>query len=1275
MRFFANGPSIPDELLVARDEGRVIFFCGAGVSRARAGLPDFFGLAQKVIEALGVSSDSPARKIVEESRQIESKIGLNGLISADRVFGLLEREFVIRDIQAAVANALKPNSVVDISAHRIMLDLAKLPDGRVRLVTTNFDRLFESCDSSLRSWRPPHLPAPQHYEDFEGIIHVHGCVDRNYFGADGDGFILSSSEFGRAYLSEGWATQFIRSILDRYIVVFVGYTADDPPVQYLLEALNRGVESRAGLYAFQSGSESEAQSKWLHKGVQPLAYDETENHKVLWDTLAAWAIRARDPDGWYENTIELSRRGPEVLLPHERGQIAHVVSTLEGVKKFAAANEPPPADWLCVLDPVIRYAKPVYLWDINGKGPYFDPFAAYGLDSDVVPSKVDPDDYFTKREVPQDAWDCFAVTPVDRKNLDVHNLPAFRGYGATHFPRLSVRLSYLSQWISKVSDQTAAVWWASGQSGIHPDLRSHIQSQFERVKATHPAEIRRAWRYIFEAWENGTNIPDVRWYQFDASIKLDGWTNSAVRQLAKLSRPRLVAKRPWNKPRPPTNTDEIDIQDIVELDVEYPSGYNRVQVPNEYIESTVREIRKNLEHAVSLETELGGHGLSLLAPIEPDQDLQGISTGRGLGISGALLFYVGLFRKLVEESAAAAKQECLAWPPDDDTVFAALRIWASGNHRIFSAEEAGDTMCLLNDAVFWDSRHQRDLLLVLAKRWSDFPGRVKNKLGDRLLNGPPRWDGEEIEEYEERRAWSSLNRIEWLRAQGCNFDFDVDTEIGKLRQRAPKWQPQYAQKTAASMEPRGGWVRTDTEHEALLSVPLDKVLDTAKKLGGHDHEMLVERNPFAGLASQRPTRAFSALTVAGKRGDHPSWAWRTFLNADARKSDKPRFSALIAERVSTLPPHVIAENLHPLCDWLLNSSAVLLKTFPAQFDRLWTKLLSVLRSEDKMAQSSIVRGNKEPDWPMEGLKSPVGKLAQVLMNDPQKDSNQNGPGLPLGWIGRVNELLSLKGDLHRHALVMFAFNLNWFFRRDRVWTERNLLSSLNGDVHDQNALWAGVFWAGQTPDRELFQRLKPHLLMLAKQNSVRRHEYAGVLAAIVLAGWGNIDTISGGRYVTSEELRNLLITADDDFRSHVLWHLERWSSEKQGESNTWEKSVPVFLNEVWPRQRSAKTPRMTAKLCDLAFSDSLAFTERVDLILPLVTKIDEAASQDLLRLEEHTATEYPEKTLSLLSAILPENASIWPYHIESILDAIGDSDPALLKDPRLIELRRRWNSR
>ncbi|WP_427914805.1 hypothetical protein ACPWT1_07800 [Ramlibacter sp. MMS24-I3-19] len=38
MQFIPNGPDIPDALLQAQEEDRVVFFCGAGISYP-AGLP------------------------------------------------------------------------------------------------------------------------------------------------------------------------------------------------------------------------------------------------------------------------------------------------------------------------------------------------------------------------------------------------------------------------------------------------------------------------------------------------------------------------------------------------------------------------------------------------------------------------------------------------------------------------------------------------------------------------------------------------------------------------------------------------------------------------------------------------------------------------------------------------------------------------------------------------------------------------------------------------------------------------------------------------------------------------------------------------------------------------------------------------------------------------------------------------------------------------------------------------------------------------------------
>ena len=154
MRFFENGPSIPDELLVARDEGRVVFFCGAGVSRARAGLSDFFDLADNVIQRLGISKDSPALSILDEAKKLSTRTGVDGLISADRIFGLLEHDFYPRDIEIEVAKTLRPPADVDLSAHRILLDLATTQEGKVRLVTTNFDRLFDECKRTVTRVRP-----------------------------------------------------------------------------------------------------------------------------------------------------------------------------------------------------------------------------------------------------------------------------------------------------------------------------------------------------------------------------------------------------------------------------------------------------------------------------------------------------------------------------------------------------------------------------------------------------------------------------------------------------------------------------------------------------------------------------------------------------------------------------------------------------------------------------------------------------------------------------------------------------------------------------------------------------------------------------------------------------------------------------------------------------------------------------------------------------------------------------------------------------------------
>lgn len=1278
MRFSAHGPSIPDELLLARDQGRVIFFCGAGVSRARANLPDFFGLARKVVSKLGVDQNSPAYKLIQEAQEIDRRVGIPGVISADRVFGLLERDFTSRDIEEAVASALKPPMQCDLTAHKILLDLATTPEGAVQLVTTNFDRLFDDCGRELQVWQPPRLPDPLRPNEINGIVYLHGRSTPTYTGAEGDGFVLSSSEFGRAYLSDGWATTFIREILSGYVVVFVGYTADDPPVQYLLEALRRASGKLENAYAFQSGDHEDAAARWRHKGVEAIPYSADNSHAALWQSLDAWAERARDPEAWYAKIINLSKKGPTAIQPHERGQVAHIVSTYEGVKKFCAGEPVPSGEWLCVFDKYRRFARPGNCGSFGREGRYVDPFDLYGLDSDTSPTKPDPEDHYAKREAPFDAWDAFELNRLDRSQARDENLAALTGHRAKHSPRLVPRISQLGIWLAKVCDQPATVWWAAHQLSLHLSIQEIISWELERSNKPINQDIRNAWRSLFEAWNH---VEDFHrdWYALQTVLKREGWSSAVVRRLGKVLRPYFYAEPDfWGGPKPPeTKGDKGNVSRLLRIDVKYPEAHEATTVPDEWCLPVVKALRQNLELALALEREIGGYGLSNISSIVQDS-AEGDDYHRKHGLSAAVIRFAELFSQLVKANKSAAKQEFLSWPTDDDTIFTRLRIWASRERSTVSDVDFGQFIASLSDDAFWNSYHQRDLLLVIEDRWKKLSGASRKVIEKKLLKGPKRWRREKVTAFENRRAWSILTRIHWLQKSGCKFSSVINVQAKLLRAAVPDWKEEYGAKAADSLTGRTGWVRTNTAHEQLAETPLSQVLLQAKERSGRSDDFLIENDPFAGLAAKRPARAFAALTHAAKRENFPAWAWQKFLNSEARKNDKARLARLIAERLTHYSNEQLEMVLRPATDWVRDASAKLITECLPVFDRIIRRLTDILRESPSEGRSGVLRGSMPPDWTMEAINSPTGKMAEALFNDPRKDNLNRGHGFPSAWLVHVEALLALPGDLRRHALVILTHNLNWFFSVDPKWTECHLLQVLQGnDATDRDAAWAGFLWGATIPNRELYMRLKDDMLEFAANPLPAGRSYGEIIAGMILAGWGTIDDISGEGCISNDEMRSLLLNVDDEFRSRILWQVQQWSNEKNENSHErWEGQLSELL-KIWPRQISAKSRSTSIRLCELAFSSGKQFPALVALILPLVSTIDQdhLMLPELRRSGDSIINQYPEQVLALLHAVLPDNPLVWPYGMEGILQQIGEAKSTLHTDDRLISLKRRWNAR
>ncbi len=1205
MRFIENGPSIPDELLNARDEGRVVFFCGAGVSQARAGLPDFFGLAEAVIRELGVPDGSDVRKVLNKAREIGDELSVTGLISADRVFGLLEREFTVADIQAAVARSLAPKEETDLSAHRLVLRLAATPESKTQLVTTNFDRLFHECSGELAFYQPPRLPNPSRYDDLDGIIYLHGRVNSDYTGADGDGFVLSSSDFGYAYLSEGWATEFFREIVRGYVVVFVGYSADDPPIHYLLEGLRRTQDSSRRIYAFQAEESDEAIARWRHKGVEAIPYGQGDGHRALWETLEQWAQRADDPSSWRRATIDRAMGGPEELRPHERGQLAHIVSTYEGSREFAERK--PPAEWLCVFDPSCRYASPGRSEWLDPESPVVDPFSLYGLDSDATPERGNPESHVRKRDIPSGAWDAFAANSLDHQNLSDENFPAVRGHYATHIPRLSKRLECLGAWIANVANQPAAVWWAARQTSLHPGIRNGVEWGLERLHDKIGAVILEAWRYLLEAWKHTGGEARREWYDLKREIDREGWAPATIRRFTAITCPYLKADPAiMSKPAPPKKDADFRLWDLVRLEVECPVPPHDAEIPDEWLEHVIRRLRENIELAVQLCEEVDDMHRFHISPIVPDDRPDISDYEHTHGLSGCVIRFASLFERLIELDVAKSRQEFSAWPTDDDTAFCRLRLWAGGKPKVATPHAFYQIVKGLSDEAFWSSYHQRDLLLVLAERWGKLPERSRKQIEDRLLKGPAKWEGEDDAKYEEHRAWATLERLQWLADNKCEFSFDAEEEIAKRRRAAPKWKPEYAEHAADSREMRGGWVATITEHALLLREPIGSILSKARELSGRSEgNTLEERDPFAGLCAERPARAYLALTHFARRNDYPQWAWKTFLVSSGREKDKPKFSAIIAERLCRMPDNALVTLLYPSTWWLQKVSKSLSQQYPQSFDKATSRLIDVLHIEPSKGRSTAIDTNRARDWGTEALNSPVGHVAQAILEDSRLEALHGNLDPSANWLCQLARLLAMSGDPRRYAIATISHHLGWFHHLLPDWTAHHLLSILDAkDEEDREALWDGFLWNPRVTSPEFYMRLKPGLLALAKERDLSREGHVQSLAVLTLSGWITPGANKEDRCISNAEFRDVLSHGGDDFRSHVLWQIERELGNKEESSRReWSTRALEFFHDVWPRQRAVKNPAMSIRLCELLLSNGESFPELVDAVLPLLTKI------------------------------------------------------------------------
>ncbi len=1265
MRFFSNGPNIPDDLLVARDQGRVVFFCGAGVSRAKAGFSGFLELAEKVYKRLGVLPDSAPATFLNIAKQLAENTDSDGGMSIDRAFGLLERDFATKDIYSAVASSLSSPNNVDLTAHETLVNLATDEDGVTRIVTTNFDRLFELCDQELKTFVAPNLPNLEQPGEFDGVVHLHGKINTKEDGAENDQFVLSSSEFGDAYIANAWATSFVKSVLERYIVVFVGYAADDPPIKYLLEALKRNTQKLNSIFAFEKGTESEAVSRWHLKGVRALPFNEYDD---LWQTLQAWSERAQNPQSWYESVLENAKNGPAMLDMAQRGQVAHLMSTVEGSKINLRSTYALSADWLNVFDPSLRLANVESVMgimnDAEDKVP--TPFNLYGLDSDPEPETPISEDMPRKTAISRDVFDLFEITDLDDHNAQPsYKLPFRQGhYVNLDISTLPARLINVGIWVSQIADQPDTVKWVLKQKSLHPWVVNQLRKHIEFHGDSFSRPIYEAWLYILERLENPQRNASYLVY-LERKLERSPWSMQLLRELQTTISAWISVREQYLPPSrlSPRQKDE-SLADYIYRDVEYPRLPEISKIPDKWLVHYVRVLRSDIENAVSLEEEVGGFSLPVRESITID-DQRGSNLRRRDDLSGRMLNYVFHFKKLIKKDTEAAKREVYFWSVDDNAVFSKIYVWLLRFVEVIPNRDLHQSIGKVTDQAFWCPYHSRDLMTSLSQRWQALPKKTRNHIERRIIKGPMRWSNEADEAFNNRKAFTVLSRIEWLKRQDCLFDIS-DEELGQLKKLAPEWIPDLADSAAASREPRGGIVSMDSDPSPLNDIPIFEVISVAHRLGRENRDFLTEVNPFIGLIESRPLRALNAIRVSrASSEDIFKSGWAEFLNHEARRQDSDKLTLLIAARLLQLPSanfHYIA---HSSTRWLRDTGPRIYAKNPTLFSGLITKITRLVEKNPNLFNSAVVDKSEYPDWGMCSINSPSGRLVFTII-EAKLNEAEGLKFLDKDHMKFLERLLQLSEDLGRYGLVAVTRYLSWFYKNDPIWTEKLILKySKSKHERDKDAFWYGTLNGGTLGGLDLFRSLKDVALNLVVERSKLSLRHQRSLTKFIFSAWKIVDEKKNERWVSNDELREVLVKTNDDCRCAIL-------TEFEGYHQGWLGEFEILIDKVWPYQLVANSPRVVSLIAKIVAHAGEEFATALNIALPRMKTIE---ATDGLNAKNNVGFErYPLEALKFLYKILPDDIRKWPYGFQDYINFVIDNNIDVKSDPRFMELKRKWDS-
>lgn len=1250
MQFVRNGPDIPERLLQAHEDGRVVFFCGAGISYP-ARLPGFEGLVAKVYQTLA-ATPSAVQQAAIKAKQFDTALGL---LEADIVGG---RETVRR----AMADILTPDlSAPNATAtHDALLTLGKCSSGHTRLITTNFDRLFEEVITAnsllVERFQAPLLPVPKNRWD--GLVYLHGLLSAEPSVSELDRLVISSGDFGLAYLTERWAARFVSELFRNYTVCFVGYSINDPVLRYMMDALAADSllgESPPEMFAFGSyskGKEEERANDWRAKNVTPILYREHNRHAYLHNTLRAWAETYRDGVRGKERiVVECAMARPMASTRQDDfvGRLLWALSDPGGLpaRLFADLDPVPSLDWLEHLSEE-RYRH----GDLGrfGVSPrmYVDDKLTFSLS--LRPSS-------------------YALAP----SMCIVDAGA-RG------SRWDEVMRQLARWLVRHLDDPELLLWLVKRGGqLHDDLIGMVEhrldelfklerdgniSELTRIRESAPNAIpgplmRTLWRLLLtgrvKTWKSNFDL-----YRWNDRFRRDGLTATLRLDLRETLTPRISIREPFRFTRKGEDSEKSTrIRDLVECEVLLSAGHVHSVLgdllKDERWTAALPELLSDfsalLRDALDLMSELGSaNDKSDLSYIH-QPSISEHSQNQGFHDWTALIELTrDAWLATVAQSPARAALVAQFWWDTPYPLFRRLAFFAAAQSDVIDHRLILDWLLADDHWWLWSVETEREAIRLMIALVPEFDGAMQAELELAILSGPPRIMLKDDIEPEywmrivDRKIWLRLAK---LAEAGAMLGTGGHKKLKGFSAQYPEWQLKEDQRDEFPY-----WMSDGEEWREFIATPFSRreLVDWLKQHPTTDHW---KEDAWRQRCRDSFATAACALCALANEGLWLTDRWREALQVWSNESLTKRSWRYIAPILQYMPNDVLQELAHGVSQWL-QAVAKVSEGYNFHFFALARSILAFDHQDGVVTDEPVMRA----------INHPVGHVTEALLRWWYRRPLEDAQGLPLDIKPIFTDLCDILIDKYRHGRVLLSAHAIALFRVDHEWTTQHLLPLFDWQSSEVEALaaWEGFLWSPRLY-RPLMEALKPAFLDTARHyEELTKHngQYASLLT---FAALDPSDTFTASELAGA--IRSLPQNGLHDSAKALVRALEGAGEQR---ADYWRNRVAPYLHKIWPKTRDNISPDIAESLGRLCIAAQDMFPEALAM---LRAWLQPPAYPDFLVHLLHEAdlcTKFPEHALDFLSIVIDYQAWCPPGKLRACLKMIRTTAPALEVEPRFERL-------